>query len=83
MRERFILVFIFHLFFLSLVLLPKNIKGPVLFVFSSVPIRFLDLVTFLLIVGGSIYLYSMLFRYLLKQQQKTHEREKVDQDIKS
>ncbi|KNZ68601.1 hypothetical protein Tfer_2853 [Thermincola ferriacetica] len=83
MRERFILVFIFHLFSLSLVLLPKNIKGPALFVFSSVPIRFLDLVAFLLIVGGSIYLYSMLFKYLLKQQQKTHKREKVDQDIKS
>ncbi|GAB4268097.1 hypothetical protein [Thermincola ferriacetica] len=83
MRERFILVFLFHVFSLSLVLLPKNIKGPALFVLSSVPVRVLDLIAFLLIAGGSIYLYLMLFKYLLRQQQKTHKKEKVNQDIKS
>lgn len=80
MRERFILTFLFHLVALSMVIFPNAIKGPVIMIISSIPIRVLDVVAFVLIVCGSIYLYYTLFKFLAQEQKSSNTKEKDQQD---
>ncbi len=83
MKERFVLTFLFHLFALSLVLFPKGVKGAVVMTISSVPIRVLDLASFILLICGSIFLYYTLFRMLSRQQAAAAntDEEKIDRSI--
>ncbi|MHB9095623.1 MAG: hypothetical protein ACYC21_13220 [Eubacteriales bacterium] len=73
MRERFIFTFLFHMFGLSLLLIPNQYQGPVVTVISSIPLRVLDTVGVIMIFAGSIFLYTSLILCLRSQIKQTKQ----------
>ena len=71
MRERFIFTFLFHLFAISLILIPDKYQGPVVAAILSIPIRRIDAIAIALIFAGSAFLYGSLFSFLRSQVKLT------------
>ncbi len=67
MQERFILTFLFHLFSLSLLLIPNRFQGPVVIEAFGTNFRVLDLTSVVLIIAGSVFLYASVYRFLRTQ----------------
>jgi len=67
MQERFILTFLFHLFGLSLLLIPNRFQGPVVVEGFGARFRVMDVVSIILIVVGSIFLYVSIYFFLRTQ----------------
>lgn len=72
MREKLIYTFLFHLFCISLLLIPDKYQGPVVTVVSNIYFRVVDAGVFILMIAGTIYLFSTLI-LCLKSQMKDME----------
>lgn len=82
MRLRFLGTFVFHLISVSLVLFPKQLKGPVLTVVNDmIPITVLDVVAAILILAGSVFLYMTLFKFLKSQTKCAASTENVAKSV--
>jgi len=78
MRQRFLLTFLFHLASVSLVLFPKQLKGPVITVIGDmVPVTFLDMMAAFLVLAGSVFLYMTLFKFLKSQPKCAESTENI------
>lgn len=69
MRERFIFTFLFHVFGISLLLVPNQYQGPVVTVISSVRLRALDIVGIIMVFAGSVFLFIYLLLCLNQARQ--------------
>lgn len=73
MRERFIFTFLFHLFGISLFLIPNNYQGPVVMQIFGFNMRAIDALALILMVGGTVFLYVSLFLCLSAQVKLTRQ----------
>lgn len=71
MRERFIFTFLFHLFAISLILIPDKYKGPEVAAVIGIPLRAMDAAAIILIFAGSAFLFGSLFLFLKTQARLT------------
>lgn len=82
MRVRFLGIFVFHLISVSLVLFPKQFKGPELTVINNLlPITVLDVVAAGLVLIGSVFLYMTLFKFLKSQPKIAESSENVAKPV--
>ncbi len=73
MQKRLTFTFLLHLFGLSLLLIPNQFQGPVVFTIFDIPLRVLDAVAVILIVAASVYLYTSLFLCLRAQKRQARQ----------
>lgn len=78
MRTRFLIVFVFHLLSVSLVLFPKQFKGPVLMTVNNlIPVTVLDVIAAIFVLAGSVFLYVSLFKFLKSQPKCVEDSDAV------
>ncbi len=80
MQKRLICTFLFHLFGLSLLLIPNRFQGPVVAVVSDIGFRVIDVLAIILMMAGSVYLYSSLYLCLKSQRRMAEQCRCPDND---
>ncbi len=67
MRERLIFTFLFHLFGISLFLIPNKYQGPIVAAVSGIRLRALDAIALILLFSGTVFLFTSLIIQLKLQ----------------
>ncbi len=78
MKIRFLFIFLFHMISVTLVLFPKQFKGPVITVINNtIPITIMDTVAVILVLAGSVVLFLTLFKFLKSQPKFVENTQKI------
>jgi uncharacterized protein YjeT (DUF2065 family) len=81
MKKKLLGAFLFHLAGIILLLLPNQYQGPVVTAFFNIPFRALDTTGIILILAGTVYIFTSLF-LCLREQMNQSAQLPVDQRLK-